>query len=305
MLLHQRQSVAPFADVLAWHASEEASSIWSSVVTVNPFNAQTTFAPANVQFNWNAGMRIGIAYVPPEQEWDFKLYWTYFRTSQNLSVAPGGQLVVPEFFSGFLSGDSGSFTSAALTWSLIFNTIDLEAGHEITVGEFLHIRPSMGLKLASIDQTIHALWSDPATSVSATEKVTNNFFGVGPSFGVGGRWDIPKYPKLSLIGSFSGALMYGVWNVGDAFQNSNPQTVANQYTAFNTSMRDSALGTVMLRYFFGLQWTHQGENATISAHLGYELQWWANQQRLTTFQQLPMHGDLTLQGGTCGFVVYY
>ena len=262
VLSRSAQGVTPFADVLAWHASEQTSSIWSSVVAIDPLNGQTTFAPADVRFNWNAGMRIGIAHVPQEQGWDVKLYWTYFRTSQNVSVAPGSGLVLPEFFSGFVSGDSSAFTAAALTWSLVFNTVDLEAGHEISVGEFLHLRPTMGLKIASINQSIHSLWANPATSASATENVTNNFLGVGPSFGIGGRWDVPKFPTVSLIGSFSGALMYGLWNVDDAFQNNNPLTVANQYTAFNTSMRDSALGTVMLRYFFGLQWTHQGAEVT-------------------------------------------
>jgi hypothetical protein len=67
-------------------------------------------------------------------------------------------------------------------------------------------------------------------------------------------------------------------------------------------MKDSSLGSLNLNYFLGLEWIHRGD-VTITARLGYELQWWANQQRLPTFQQLPMHGDLTLQGLTCGISV--
>jgi hypothetical protein len=59
------------------------------------------------------------------------------------------------------------------------------------------------------------------------------------------------------------------------------------------------MGTLMLRYFCGLEWTRVGKR-TITAWAGYEMQWWASQQRMTSFQQLPMHGDLTLQGISCG-----
>ena len=60
----------------------------------------------------------------------------------------------------------------------------------------------------------------------------------------------------------------------------------------------------MLRSFLGLEWAHEGD-ITIAARAGYELQWWANQQRLPMFQQLPMHGDLTLEGLTCGVSIGY
>jgi hypothetical protein len=64
-------------------------------------------------------------------------------------------------------------------------------------------------------------------------------------------------------------------------------------------MKDSSLGVPVLRYFLGLEWVHKG-NVTLNARVGYELQWWANQQRMLAFQQLPMHGDLTIEGLTCG-----
>ena len=67
-------------------------------------------------------------------------------------------------------------------------------------------------------------------------------------------------------------------------------------------MKDSCLGTPVIRYFLGLEWEREG-CVMITGRVGYELQWWANQQRMTTFQQLPMHGDLTLQGLTCGISV--
>jgi hypothetical protein len=90
--------------------------------------------------------------------------------------------------------------------------------------------------------------------------------------------------------------------VNDAYARTDSQLPLGTYGAMTTSMTDSYLGTPSLRCFLGLEWVHHG-NVTLTASVGYELQWWANQQRMLTFQQLPMHGDLTLEGLTCGVSV--
>ncbi len=294
------QGVTPFADVLVWHASEETSSVWSSTITTS--GSTHAFSADNAQFDWNAGFRVGFAHQPDEQAWDARLCWTNFGSSASAASPVGNQAIVPEFFSGFVSGDAGVFDSAALNWDLTFNTIDFEVGRTIAIGEFVSVRPAMGLKAAIIDQKILANWSRASLGMFATERVDHDFRGLGPSFGINGRWIVPRFGNLSVVGSFSGALLWGTWNVDDSYARTDTQFPLLTYGAFTTSMKDSSLGTLNLNYFLGLEWIRYGE-VTIAARLGYELQWWANQQRLPTFQQLPMHGDLTLQGLTCGICV--
>ena len=142
----------------------------------------------------------------------------------------------------------------------------------------------------------------PILSLSAEENVTHDFWGIGPSFGISGGWSLPRCKNLSLVGSFSADFLFGQWNVNDAYARTDIVPLAGTYRAFTTSMTDSCLGAPVLRYFLGLEWVHQG-NVTLTARVGYELQWWANQQRMLAFQQLPMHGDLTLEGLTCGVSV--
>lgn len=55
----------------------------------------------------------------------------------------------------------------------------------------------------------------------------------------------------------------------------------------------------MASYFLGFEWRFQAK-ALVTLRAGYEMQFWSNQLRLPIFQALPIHGDLTLQGGTCG-----
>lgn len=296
------EGISPFAEGLFWHASEETSSVWASVVSGD--GSASTFAASQAQFPWDAGLRAGFLFEPDDSPWDAKLSWTHFVTSQNQALNGGDQLVVPEFFSGFLSGDAFLFTNAALDWQFAFNTIDFEVGHEVPLSESLQLRPFVGLKAAVINQTIRSRWDDPILFLSATENIDHNFWGLGPDFGLSGRWNVRSVDGLSLVGAFSGAFLYGTWDVNDVFQRTDPFVAPDATGTFTTSMRNSSLGTLMLRYFVGCEWTWTGP-AEITARVGYELQWWANQQRLPTFQQLPMHGDLTLQGLTCGLAISF
>ncbi|RCS48233.1 hypothetical protein DTL42_13590 [Bremerella cremea] len=292
------EGVTPFAEAIVWHASAETSSVWASEV---PLLARE-FEANNLEFGWNTGFRAGIEFKPTEWLWDVRFTVTHFATSQDASIADGLNLVIPEFFSGFLSGDSFDFTTASVDWSIKYTTFDWDIGHDIEVAPTCVIRPTFGLKAAIINQNIHSNWAD-FFGVSAVENVRHEFFGIGPSAGVGARWN-PGMGNLSLVGDLSGALLYGVWNVEDDFRRTDGGAPSSSYEAFSTSMNDSKLGTVMLRSFFGAEWRLPCR-ATVVGRVGYEMQWWANQQRLLTFQQLPMHGDLTFQGGVCGIAVSY
>lgn len=292
------QGVTPFCDVLYWRASEETSAVWSNVVSSS--SSGSSFSAETMQFDWSPGFRVGFGHQSDPDSWDARLYWTYFRSSQDAAVS--GAIVVPEFFSGAISGDGRSFSSGAIDWNLTYNTIDLEAGRKVAVGESAWIRPSLGIKTAIIQQRIQLALANPGLGISAEEGVTHDFWGIGPSFGVSGAWNLPKCGNLSLTGSFSADFLVGQWNVNDAYTRTDNQAPVFAYGAMVTSMKDSCLGAPALKYFLGFQWTHEGSVA-ITARAGYELQWWANQQRLLAFQQLPMHGDLTLTGITCGVSV--
>jgi hypothetical protein len=294
--------VTPFCDVLYWHASAEASSVWSNAAYEGSFSAQ------NVPFAWSPGFRMGFGHKADEQSWDVQLYWTYFRTAQDAQASvenPQTGAVVPEFFSGLVGSMVDGvpiFNQAALGWNLTYNTIDLELGRTFAVGESAWIRPSLGIKTAVIQQNVHLNFANPSLGLSAEEEIAHDFWGIGPSFGITGGWRLPHRKNLSLVGSFAADFLVGQWNVNDAFARTDSNYWYGNYRAVTTSMTDSYLGTPVLRCFLGLEWVHQG-NLTLTARVGYELQWWANQQRMLAFQQLPMHGDLTLEGLTCGLSV--
>ena len=210
-----------------------------------------------------------------------KLYWTYFRTSQDAEVASGTSMVIPEFFSGFVSGDTYFYLQGWLDWNLTYNTIDLEAGRKFAVGESAWIRPSLGIKTAVIQQKATLDLADQWLGLSAEENVTHDFWGIGPSFGISGAWVMPRCRNLSLVGSFSADLLVRpverqrrLHENRSADSCGSVRSVHDQHEGF-VSRRRRCLDTSSVS-----SGSHEGY-VTITARVGYELQWWANQQRMT------------------------
>jgi hypothetical protein len=285
-----------FADLLYWFASEEASSVWASVVTTKSGHP-TKFEGKNISFDWNWGFRVGAGYNLVYYKWDTQLYWSWYRTKAHSKLPKKGETIFSQFYAGFINGDIAE--SGKIHWSLLYNMIDWELGRNFWISKYLAVRPFIGLKGGWIDQTIHSSWVDEANSppwlFTSRENLKNNFWGVGPSAGFNTKWKLNRSEInfLSLVGDFSLATLWGNWECKDKYHNS-----LGKETSVNT--KDSTLGALMLRGFLGLGWDHafNRNRAHFALKAGYEMQLWLNQLRIPTFQQLRLHGDLTLQGGT-------
>jgi hypothetical protein len=135
---------------------------------------------------------------------------------------------------------------------------------------------------------------------TALDSIHNNFYGAGPELGLDAFWNITSH--LYLQGNLSTAFMWGRWNIQDVYQRPAVASQSITATRITTNMSNAQLGTLMLDYFLGMGW-HQEGRIPWSFKLGYEVQHWPHQARWDSFQQLPVHGDLTFQGATCGVSV--
>ncbi len=292
-----------FADFLVWFASEEPSSAWGSIAgsTFNPLIVDT-FEAKGISFGWDFGFRVGAGTKLKYDHWDTQLYWSWFRTIAHSSIPTTNSLILPEFFGGFVNGDHAK--NGKLHWTLLFNMCDWELGRRYEIGKRLSLRPFLGLKGGWINQTIRSLWQVNAREVqgvtlpvdySAKEDLKNNFWGIGPSVGVNSMWNLVHFEShaLNLFGDFSTAMMRGTWMCKDRYSNPTP------YEIF-VNMKNTSLGALMMRGFLGFGWDAywNREKYHFAAKLGYEMQLWLNQLRIPTFQQIRLHGDLSLQGGT-------
>ncbi len=291
-----------FEDFFYWRASQESTSPWAYQQTqpgATPPGA--VYTEPNAYFRWSPGGRLGVIYKP-ESFFDAKLYMTYFSSKALESIAaPRGQFFIPEFFSGFTT--ENLFNAAQLNWRLIMNMVDLEIGHVFQPIKTLTFRPFIGIKGGTINQTIHSNWEANVVNNAvyyASENLKNNFRGIGPSFGIDGSFKLSE--NLAVHSDFATALLWGRWNIEDVYHRPAALLGLIPETTITTNTKNSQLGSFMARYFLGLAWTYQAK-ATVVITAGYEMQFWSNQLRLPMFQALPVHGDLTLQGGTCGILI--
>jgi hypothetical protein len=285
-------------DFLAWYASEEVASIWADVITIGD-NASTWDA-RGFNFKWDYGFRLGATRLLDCDQWETGFYWTWFQTShkQQIPFDPDSS-ISPEFFAAFLSGNRPKSMNGK--WSLLLSMFDWELGKSFRVCKNLSLRPFLGIKGGWINQSIKAnyynlvLDSIIQTDLTAKERLKNNFWGVGPLVGVNSKWKVAHINSqvFSIFGDFSMASLFGIWSSSDFYKNSASQTAS-------VTARDSALGTLMFRAFFGLAWEMRFSPtlAPLKAKIGYEAQIWMNQLRIATFQLQRLHNDLTLQGVT-------
>ena len=282
-------------EFLIWYASEQPSSNWANATrtTINNVGILDDVDIPVAAFDWDYGFRVGVGHTMKHDRWDTQLYWAWFRTEAHSNIPVVNALLNTVYleFDGsfFLHGDLFG-EGASIDWSLLFNMFDWELGRSLAISKALSMRPFIGVKGGWIDQTIHAK-VDLAASIGH-EKLENRFWGVGPSGGMNTKWEMGRFSthSFNLLGDFATAMMWGHWNVKDVYRNPPAK--------LPVTIDMPSLGSLMLRGFLGIGWDMHTNSYRFAVKLGYEMQIWFNQLRLPTLQQLPLHGDLTLQGGT-------
>ncbi len=294
--LVQAATTTAVADLLIWHVSQETESTWASVASISGNHTTKIYAP-NVQFDWDPGFRVGFIREDSNQVWDSSFIYTYFQAKTNATISNNLQVVFPEFFSGFASGNF--FFGGALTWRLQMNMFDYDFGRKVNLSPDITIRPAIGLKGGTIYQHINSTWN--ALAYTSTEKLENNFVGLGPSFRLDSSWHLLK--NLNLFGNFATAWMWGNWQISDVYSRPAVSGIVTA-TTISTELHNTQLGTMVFDYCLGLELDSKSKPG-LKIQVGYQMQLWVNQLRIPTFQILPVHGDLTLQGGTCRVIISF
>jgi len=293
-----------FADALYWHA-DIGTTDWAFKVD-NSAAVERRHRQRSVDFKWAWGFKAGIGANIEHGMWDTNLYYTWFHTSSRSrasNVAPDNVIAIIEGGSAFQSG--------RIKWSLHYSMFDWELGGWYYLNDVLAIRPHVGVKGGWINQDIKSPLVEASGNVDRG-RFKNNFWGVGPSFGVNTLWVLGNAGKraehrFSLFGDCGGALLYGHFHVKYA----QPQysSVGTLVGGFEVKGLDRNLAVAMLQGIFGLAWDtdfNQNKNH-FTFKLGYELQYWFRQNQLVKVINGFANGtdrlsdDLALQGITAEF----
>ncbi len=278
-------SVDVYVDALYWHTTETAD--WALTLAPEPNFEKVTFN--TISFDWDPGFRVGVGFTNFCDCWDAQLSYTYFRAKTTNRAKAG--MIQSEFFGSKLSL-IGFFQNAKIRTKIDYNIFDWEVGHILYLTECLSLRPKVGLRGGWIDQTLKSSWEKTVDifnilliPITATENLTNNFWGIGPQGGVNGKWFFSSC--FSLVGDFSAAFMWGHWSITDQFNDSFNSNIV-------TKVANRNFGAFMLQGFIGLGY----DICNFYFKAGYEIQDWFNMYQVFDNGTGGHNNDLILQGLT-------
>lgn len=257
------------------------------------------------EFKWTSGFRVGAGYNIPYDSWNLFLNWTHLHI-QTTSHTRSDDFLVFGFGDTAASNEIIIGNDASSKWVFEFNMIDFELGKRCLIGQKLLLRPHIGLKGGWIDQSQKIGYDDFIDSITllpvslSAVKKKNDFSAIGPRIGVDSRWLMGK--QFSIFSNFSGALLYGNFDVKATYTNIEPfsesppgGTIWSKQHRLRPTVQ-MLLGADWERHFTKNIWLHIGA--------AYELQYFWNQwQVLSAPQSIVLgqfhdDGDLTMHGLT-------
>ncbi len=211
-------------------------------------------------FNWNLGFRIGVGYEFADSSCRIGAYWTHYNSHGR--------------------------------WKIDFDVVDVLFSCECDLSTCcVALIPFGGLRGANIDQKFRTHLVSRVQSVTGEETHTfsrgnfkEEFFGIGPLFGIEGVWDL--FCQFSLYGDISLSFLYGTFNVRsdqtDEFATGKNINHLRNHTQACQTVLDAG---------FGVRWKAQFcHDRFLMLQLGLEQHLYFNQN------QFYGYGDLSING---------
>lgn len=297
-----------FSELLVWQFHAESDESWGQMVPVIGQTQNQDLYLLNIPFKYVPGFRVGATYLNDEAM-DIKFHYTWYQT-QGKNQASGRFLHSAFNDTFYVNNTDGSqvlgaiYTNGSAQWNLQYHSLDIELGHQFQY-ESLITHPYAGLKAGIINQSIISNWYNPyhqsqytpLTSFSSIQEIIhNNFWGMGPSFGVDIQIILDQHANrtVDLYGNLAGALLWGNWKLTDEATTN----LAQQITTLNDSVNS---GTPMLTSKLGVELQLPFKQGNLSTRLGYEGQVWFNQLRYYSYNMGRLNNQISFQGGTLEF----
>lgn len=265
-----------FADVLYWKVTEEID--WAYNNSLSTPDQEITYFKSN--FDPGFGFRLGVGYGT---DWDIGVYYTQY-SSETTDSATGN------LKTGFLGGTEGYPTghpfyySGQFKMNIDFNMFDWYIGKQFHITPALMFHPIIGLEGGWINQSIRA---DFQGFYDTSEKLHNDFWGIGPKFGIDGGlvlWQKNSH-SIHFIAGFATAYLLGHWKITDVYNDNSPRTI-------DVDLDDRNLGALTFQGMLGLTYAHNA----FSIGLNYEINDWLDQGQIFDDATGGHDNDLLLQG---------
>ena len=256
-------------------------------------------------FRFDPGVRVAFGYHFGPKRWNLVARWTYHCTDpiDCSSIAPN---VDDEMMHGikelYTPGTSTPLKievpvdSGWVQWKNRLNVLEIEMGYHHPLDPRLTVQPHFGLKVAWINMNYDIDFGHTDITREFMEPLYvdvfirnhSDYWGAGPTIGVDATvqlgWGVSLYSKLAT------ALVYGAYNT--VLDQSNSK--GDHFKIINESEYKQR---AMLQLAGGIEWGRYFSSGMLLAfRLGWESQYWWNQNQMRVLINTHPVGDLTLTG---------
>lgn len=252
-------------------------------------------------FGWEPGFKVGLGYNLPHDGWDVFAEYTYLRPSASDRTTNNTNTMV-RLWADPVNNPYGAVSSARADWNFDLNVVDAELGRNFFISRYLTLRPFFGLKAAwtSSDFTIRTVDAVDGT-LGNVVAMNQDFWGVGFRTGLDTVWWFNKY--FGVFGDFALSALWGDFDV--TRRDARTNNVNNVVTETTTSNTNNCFSTTkpVFEIAMGLEGDYwfSDDQFHLGAKLGWEMQYWANQNQFFTITEESNHGDLSFMGLTLHF----
>lgn len=274
---------------------------------------------AEPKFHWHSGLRLGMDYKTPQDEWELLSLWTWYEgtgsdAQHSKTQAP---TILPTFIhpNVYNSQPVAACLSASADLSIHLNVLDLTLGKKCQMSKSLSIKPLFGLRNLWLNQSYSVEYD---TLFDKTEElilshynteIKNNYWGLGILGGVNSEWSI-KW-GLSLFGNCALSLLYGFFNTNYEESYTTPTGASRSVISEANSFR---AGKPVLDMQLGLKWTspYYKNRFKIDLQSGWEHHFFFSQNQIMRFTDgqswgtfVQNQGDLDFQGWSAAIRIYF
>lgn len=273
------QAAQVFVDGLVWRVTQPIDWIQSNTASLPTQNVTYKV----IDFNSRGGVRFGFSFG---DNFTSKVYFTHY-TTRGIDYATGNLTGI--FLGAKIANSSGFYNSASIDYDIDYNIADWQVGKDYVISNTLTLHPIAGLEAGSIKQNIKTYLE--GSTISAVEKLKNDFTGIGPKAGIIGTYQLYNQNKfnVSLLAEFFAAFLAGHWVVDDVLTHRAPLL---DDIDINVDSRN--FGSLTIQTMIGANVNYKN----VTASIGYEITDWFNQNQLFDDATGPHNNDLLLQGLT-------
>jgi hypothetical protein len=296
----ERNGPFVIASFLYWGNQMSEGVVTSEYTAVGTNGIAYNLKDYSIPAHYNPGFKVGVGATLKEGMWSPMVLWTYMHSNPNKTWDSTTHSLITDLTSPVLNNYQFTLDGETLigannvqaSWTLNFNSIDVEMGRTFIVGEDFIVRPFGCVKLGSVLNKLDVTYSNllnlnsAATWPNQTVVKKNQAWLVGPRVGVNNYFRFVK--DFGIIASVATSLLAVIDNPKVYTHVTGPAGLAgaslgNSETKSETNIQPE------FDLFIGLDWGHCFKKATFfSIAVGYEMQWYASV--INASQSLNMYG---------------